>query len=372
MGTIEFEVGFINGKLIYDGKVTLPIEYDGYIKTIISPGFSDAHAHPQVIDVGERSRYKNSYDWIMNRNLTIDEKGIREDPDISSKLALSTILISIFEGITFLALTGNAQGNIMAIKQLPHSPKVVLQPTILDRRGWLSPDEYLLFLESLALENENVNIGLFLHSLGLASIETINKTIRIARERGLIIGIHLSEGVQEANVLREITILNDFNAKHQLVAVHCFSEPANCRRFFRGVVSCPISNLFLYGRTINSPRNYDALGSDWPLLTGSVRVAINQAYSLSGKRVSEVLKRATLGGYELYDVGWNGDAVLFDSDLVKVLTNESELPSYVFVNGKKVINEKTLNDNFNYSWANDLKREVIKEAFEKYGRGNKV
>jgi len=366
MGTIEFEVAFIHGKLIYDGRMTLPIKYDGFIKTIITPGFADAHAHPQVIDVGEKRRYKNSYEWIKKRNLKIDEKGIREDPDVSGKLATATMFLSIFDGVTLIAMTGSIQGNVIALRNSQVHPKVVLQPTILDRKGWLSPHEYLFMLQSFLAESRDVHIGLFLHSLGLASLDTVRTTIRIAKEKGLLMTMHLSEGVYESQTMFELALMNEFDAKSQLIAVHCFTEPGNCKKLFRGVVSCPTSNLYLYGKTIRSPRNYDALGSDWPLVTGTLRTTLSQAYIISERKTLDILIRATIGGYEIYGVEWRGDAILFDSKLDKILENPNEKPKYVFLNGREVISEGTVNGSFDYSYVEKIKEEAVRQAYEKY------
>lgn len=366
MGTIEFDVALINGKLIYDGKVTLPIEYDGFAKTLVTPGFADAHAHPQVIDVGEKRRYKNSYDWIKRRKLRIDEKAIREDPDISSRLAAATMLLSVFDGVTLIALTGSVQGNVMALRSIYVHPRVVLQPTILDRKGWLSPQEFLYVMQSFLVESRNVYVGLFLHSLGLASLDTVRTTIRIAKEKDLIMAMHLSEGVYESQTMRELAAMNDFDAKSQLVVVHCFTEPSNCKKLFRGVVSCPTSNMYLYGRTIRSPSNYDALGSDWPLVTGTLRTALSQAHAVSVRRTLDVLINATIGGYRIYGVDWVGDALIFDSDLAKVLESPAEKPKYVFLEGREVIREGTINGSFDYRYVEKMKENVIKQAFEKY------
>lgn len=370
MGTIEFEVGVIQGKLIYDGKVSLPVDYDGYIRTIIVPGLADGHAHPQVIDVGQRSLYKDSYDWIKRRRLKVDERGIREDLEVSSKLAQATLLLSLFDGVTLIALTGSAQGNVIAIKHLSARPRVIIQPTLMDKKGWATPQEYLFMIESFLRGDQGTYVGMFLHSLGLLNVSSINMALEIAKERGLILAIHISEGVFESQAMYEISRAVDFDSKNQLVAVHCFTEPMRCKRLFRGVVSCPSSNLYLYGRTIKSPYGYDSLGSDWPLITGTLKAALAKAYEISGKKFTEVLRRATVGGYSIYNVDWDGDAALFDSGLSKVLTDINVKPKYVFVRGLKAIEEGTLNGSFDYAYAEKLKEEAVQLAFDRFKVGD--
>ncbi|MEM1522466.1 MAG: hypothetical protein QXU69_05540, partial [Thermofilaceae archaeon] len=135
-----------------------------YVETAIAPGFADAHAHPQVVDVGE-GLWSNSYEWMSKRRLRVDEAALRADIDLSSRLAEASMLRALLEGVTLMALVGRAEANLLAYRRMPVKPRVVVMPTILDViRGWPTTWSAANLVISLSHLDSRVPMGLFVHS----------------------------------------------------------------------------------------------------------------------------------------------------------------------------------------------------------------
>jgi len=308
-----------------------------YVETLVTPGFSDSHAHPQVVDVGG-GRWRNAYEWIRGRRLAVDEASVREDLALSSKLSMATMLLEMVEGATLVAMVGRSDANMRAYRRLPVKPRLVTMPTILAyRRGWPSTRQALELVARLAPLNGSVAHGLFIHSLGYVDEEALRLAYRYSRERGLPMGLHLSEGVRELEKLVN-TLSLERGCDSGIIAVHCIEDEPYLEYGIR-VVHCPSSNMALYGRTISDVRGFEALGSDWPLLLGGALSTYRQALEIHGRaHALDILRKATHGGYSLFKVRWTGDFTAFDEPLGKVLEGEAE-PRFVAVNGEIVVAE---------------------------------
>ncbi|MEM3942752.1 MAG: hypothetical protein QXJ59_01595 [Thermofilaceae archaeon] len=336
-----------------------------YVETVIAPGFADAHAHPQVVDVGE-GLWSNSYEWMSKRRLRVDEAALRADIDLSSRLAEASMLRALLEGVTLMALVGRAEANLLAYRRMPVKPRVVVMPTILDvMRGWPTTWSAANLVISLSHLDSRVPMGLFVHSLGGVSSKALRAAYVTARSFNLPFGLHLNEGLDELHQL--VTLLGLREGEDSgIIAVHCIVD-GDFERYGIRVVHCPLSNLRLYGRTLADPTKVDALGSDWPLLLGSALSTYRGAVRVHGKEhASLLLAKATWGGYEVYGVPWSGDWVGFDEPLERVLKGEAE-PSFVAVAGRIVVEERRLlGYGYDRSDVDRLVDELVKLAIEKH------
>ena len=343
------------------------IEYGGgedlFFESAVTPGFSDVHAHPQVVDVGSPGKWSNSYEWLENRRLRVDESRVRKDKELSALLTKATLLYSLLNGATLMALTGSLEGNISALLSLPVSPRVVLLPTVMDREGWSTPEKvYAEYLRYLSRWDGFFNMGFFAHSLRKTSESYLLASYKTALKLGVPFALHLSEGVDETDTLLELL----GQPLGNIVAVHCIVSPERCREVGLKVVHCPTSNLYLYGYTLNDLNYFDALGSDWPLVTGTIAKTFRDAVEVHGASI-RLLEKATAGGYKVLGMKTSGDIVGFDEDLESVTSGRVN-PIAVFVNGKLVVFENTiLAMNLTYSDVEKIKEEAVKLAFEKYG-----
>ncbi|MCS7104793.1 MAG: amidohydrolase family protein [Thermofilaceae archaeon] len=341
---MEVEVGTLitpygvrhNAKLQLEGEGSL------YVETAIVPGFSDAHAHPQVVDVGE-GLWNDAYEWIAKRTLKVDEVALRADLEFSSKLAAAVMVKGLLEGVTMMALVGRGEANVLAYRRLPAKPRLVILPTILDSRaGWLNSWNALNLAISLSSLDGAVPVGLFAHSLGHVTPASLKAAYRATRELNIPFGLHLSEGIDELSKLVSFLDLKEGDDS-RIVAVHCISG-SGYKNYGIRVVHCPLSNLKLFGRTLSNVKEVDALGSDWPLLLGSVLSTYRAAVKLHGmEHALYLLDRATAGGYRIYGLDWRGDVVAFDEPLEKVIEGEST-PVFVAVKGKLLVKERVVTD----------------------------
>lgn len=336
---MEVEVGtlftpkgvFENARLILKGEGSL------YVETALVPGFSDAHAHPQVVDYGG-GRWSNAYEWMAGRKLKVDEAALRADIELSSKLAAAAMLRELLDGVTMVAAVGRGEANLRAHRRLPAKPRLVVLPTILESAwGWLNAWSAINVVLSLASLDGTVAVGLFVHSLGHVSPESLKSAHEAAKALGVPFGLHLSEGVDELAKLASLLNLKE-GEDSGVVAVHCISG-SGFKRYGIRVVHCPLSNLVLYGRTLNDVSEVDALGSDWPLLLGSALAAYKAAVEIHGReKAATLLEKATVGGYRVYNIGWEGDAALFDEPLERVAEG-SATPKFVAVRGELAVEE---------------------------------
>ncbi|MEB3846643.1 MAG: hypothetical protein GSR74_01550, partial [Desulfurococcales archaeon] len=143
MPHLEAEIGVIHGRLV-EG-VRIPFKQDIFFETVILPGFSDTHAHPQVIDAGlspgRIALWSNSYEWLETRRLAVDEAMVRRDLGLSARLAELALKRMALEGVTLAAFTGVLEANLKARLRVSPGPRLVLLPTLMDREGWSRPGE---------------------------------------------------------------------------------------------------------------------------------------------------------------------------------------------------------------------------------------
>ncbi len=336
-----------------------------YGETVVTPGFSDAHAHPQVIDAGE-GRWSNAYEWIRNRRLKVDEAALRADLDLSSKLAAASMLRSLLDGVTLMALVGRGDANVLAYRKLPVKPRVVVMPTIMDlQAGWPDAWRVTSLLLSVSALDGAIPLGFFIHSIGCVTPESLRAAYSAAKELGVPFSIHLSEGIDELPTL--VSLLNLRKGEDsKIIGVHCISG-SGYKEYGIRVVHCPLSNLRLYGKTIGRPGEVDAVGSDWPLLLGSAAAAYKAAVKVHGRGwASYLLSKSTVGGYELFGIGWEGDVLVFDEPLEKVLEG-SVSPRFVLVKGEVAVEEgRLVKLDLGKDEVDKKVRELIKEAVENY------
>jgi len=363
MGTVEIGQLVLHGKLIENARLEVSTSEDMYFESAVSPGFSDAHAHPQVVDVGEGGHWRDSYEWLENRKLRVNEAAIRKDKELSALLAEATILSSIIDGVTMLSLTGSLEGNIEAVKKLKATPRVVLLPTVMNLDGWSLPENiFVKYVENSFLWDGYFSLGFFVHSIKKADISMLRASYNISRKLHLPFALHLSEGIDEVDALVEAL----GKELDRVIAVHCITSPEKCRKAGLKVVHCPTSNIYLYNRTLGSIEHFDSLGSDWPLVTGNLFRTFQDAVKLHSATM-DLLAKATLGGYEIYNIKPEGDLVAFDDPIEKVLRGESR-PVYVFVKSKPIVKDGII-DPYGLSRTDmeRIVRERVNYAFEKYG-----
>jgi guanine deaminase len=367
---MEIEVGtlltpegaFENARLSLKGEGSL------YVETALVPGFSDAHAHPQVVDYGG-GRWSNAYEWMSGRRLKVDEAALRADVELSSKLAAAAMLRELLDGVTMVAVVGRGEANLRAYRRLPAKPRLVVLPTILESAwGWLNAWNALNLVVSLTSLDGTVPVGLFAHSLGHVSPESLKSAYEAARALNVPFGLHLSEGVDELPKLVSLLGLKE-GEDSGVIAVHCISG-SGYKRYGIKVVHCPQSNIALYGWTLRDVSEVDALGSDWPLLLGSALEAYKAAVEIHGRdKALSLLNRATAGGYRIYNLDWKGDAALFDEPFERVLEG-SAVPKFVAVRGELAVKEGiVVGSGETRSDVEKVVRELIKRAEELYPAG---
>ncbi|MEZ0345866.1 MAG: hypothetical protein ABWK01_04885 [Infirmifilum sp.] len=363
MGVIEVSEFLDHGVVRRNVRIPYKGVEDFYFASAVAPGFSDAHAHPQVVDVGEPGRWANSYEWLENRRLRVDEAGIRRDAELSSLLARATLLSSLLEGATLVALTGSLEGNVKALLSLPVSPRVVLLPTVMDREGWSSPEVvYAEYIRNLSRWDGFFNMGFFVHSLRRTSPSYLLASYKTSLKLRIPFALHLSEGIDESDTLVEVL----GGASENIIAVHCIVGAEKCKSLGIRVVHCPTSNTYLYNRTLNNIEYFDALGSDWPLVTGTVAKTYLDAVRIHGAGI-KLLEKATAGGYRILRMKSSGDIVAFDADLERVLRGEVR-PRAVLVDGVIAVYENNIpRMNLSGSDVKKIKEEAVKLAFERYG-----
>lgn len=333
-----------------------------YFETIVSPGFADAHAHPQVIDAGLDGRlWRNSIEWIQHRKLRVDEAALRKDTVLSKRLAEVVLMKSALNGVTLIALVGSYKANFDAVVSLTYRPRAVIMPTVMTRNGWLYGEKMKPQLEKVRiLFNDGVaKPGVFVHSVHFTDKNDITLAYELSERLGIPFGIHLSEGTKDSEILMRILA----RAAQKLVAVHCIDE--DCKKLGFNVVACPESNITLYGRTLRDLSRIDAFGSDWPLILGTLGEQyrkLTRYYSHANPL--KVLEKATLGGYAVYDVPRTGDLVCYDESPEKVLRGEAK-PRHVFVNFKLVVEEGTIGG-LTIRDVEKMAEELSKTALEKY------
>jgi len=339
---MEVEVGALfTPKGVFE-NVRLRLRGEGsfYAESALVPGFSDAHAHPQVVDYGG-GRWRNSYEWMAGRRLRVDEAALRADMELSARLAAAAMLRELLDGVTMVAMVGRGEANFAAYRRLPVKPRIALLPTILESsRGWLNAWDAIDLLITLSSLDGAVPVGLFVHSLGHVSRESLKAAYEAARVLEVPFALHLSEGVDELPQLVKALGLRE-GEDSGVVAVHCISG-SGYKRYGVRVVHCPLSNLTLYGRTLSDVGEVDALGSDWPLLLGSALAAYRAAVEVHGmEKALLLLEKATIGGYRLFGLDWRGDAAFFDEPLGRVVEG-SAAPRFVAVRGELAVVEGEL------------------------------
>ena len=368
MGLLEADQAIIYGRIVENLRLPSPV--DAYFKTIILPGFSDAHAHPQVVDGGVvGGPWRNSYEWIESRRLAVDEAAIRSDLDLASRLTVAVLKRALLEGTTLIALTGALEANIRAFLTLKARPRVVFLPTVMSKKGWPSLGQALEAARrvSMFLDDGSARVGVFLHSIKYAGSDAVREALVSAASKGFIVGMHLSEGVPESGRLK--VILKGQKVPGRVVAVHCISDDP--QGLGLRCAACPATNLILYRRTRKTLKGITSFGSDWPLLIGTVPRHLGIIKGVWRRRLEEILAKATLGGYRDYGMPYSGDLVAFDVSLEKVLEG-SALPRLVMVGWNVVVNEGELLDGESYSDVLKEIRNLVFEALEKHPSGERV
>ena len=335
-----------------------------WFRSGLHPGFADAHAHPHVIDVGKITRkWRNYIEWIKGRRLRVDEGKLRSDLEACTVLSKLTIALSALSGATLVALTGNFRANIRAFLEMKKSPRIVVTPTIIEKPGWEPLSEVLSVLglmEKFDL-NDMLGIGVFCHSLAFTSERNIKNCFKIAQANGLIMAMHLSEGINELPELSKILQLPP--PRSHIVGVHCF-EGKGYREKGIKVVHCPMTNLILYGKTLKNIEEIDALGTDWPLLLGGIDKQVKLAFKLHNNYF-KVLEKATIGGYKVFKMPFKGDYIFYDKPLHSLFKSMDLKPKYVFVKGHIVVEEGKY-QGLSYNEIRKIISFKIKEFIERY------
>ncbi len=372
MPYLEADLAVVYGRLVEGLRVPFP--RDEYYETIIIPGFSDTHAHPQVIDAGmdfesDLASWSDSYDWLENRSMVVDEARVRSDIGLSASLAEVALKRAVLEGVTLIAFTGRLEANLKARLRFPYGPRMVLLPTIMDREGWARPSdvERLYAQYSRYINDSLLRPGVFVHSLRYARRDTVLRSLRLAYYGGMPFGLHFSEGVPEAGMLS--SILSEAGFRPRIVAVHCISDDP--RSLGLRCSSCPGTNMILYGRTRPGLAGTTSFGSDWPHLIGTVPRHLPLIRSLYGNNVEAIMYRATIGGYRDYGITAAGDLVAYDSSLDKVLEGRV-LPRLVTVAGSVVVYESRITaTGESLDDVLSMLEELVSYAAEAYGYGGR-
>ncbi|MEB3846259.1 MAG: hypothetical protein GSR83_04330 [Desulfurococcales archaeon] len=364
---IEAETAVIHGRVLYDVK--LPIEWaDGYYRTIVMPGFTDGHMHPQVIDPGVSvlSGFSDSYEWIENRIMAVDEGAVRRDESLSSRLTFLVLLRSVLEGTTLVSITGAFKPNVIAWSHMLEKPRTIFLPTTMRRQGWLLPQEIFELAEKLrnSINDSMARVGIFVHSIRYSSPGDLVYSYKVIENRKGIIGLHLSEGVSEIDVLRGILGIERFN---RIIAVHCIND--RVKHTGLSCISCPGTNAILYGKVKRDIYDIDSFGSDWPHLIGTVGSHVHMIKRFFNVPIETLLFRLTTGGYIVHGMPSQGDLLGFDASLDDLL-HSSTAPVDVYVSGRKIVeNKETVFSGFNISDIERETLEAIKAAVDLHGTG---
>jgi len=366
MGVIEAGIGVVHGRIVEGFKASF--KEDSYYDVVLVPGFSDGHAHPQVVDVGFRHgvRWRNSYEWLRERDMVVNEVMVRRDLSVASTLSYLTMVRALLEGTTLLALTGRLIASVRAWFKLRVRPRLVLLPTVMDRAGWSLGEVVSDYSRvSMLISDGFARMGVFIHSMGMAGAATIREALSLASRGDGIVGLHLGEGVSELEGFKRVFGMPPYPVK--IIPVHCIDDEV--QEVGLQCVSCPATNIILYGRTRGSLAGVSSFGSDWPLLLGTTPRHLKLIRRVFKEPVEVIAKIATIGGYKLYEMPYDGDMVAFDGSLEDVMSG-SVRPKLVVVNnqvaaydGVLVESQMTIDD------VERRIREVIKEVSEKYGGG---
>ncbi len=367
MGRLEAGTAVIRGHIV-EG-FSMPFPRDEYYETVFLPGFSDGHAHPQVIDGGLEPglKWSNSYEWLATRMLHVNEADLRADIGLSAELAKLVMKRAVLEGTTLIALTGKFEANLKARVSMRYGPRVVLLPTVMRRRGWASPiDLEAAFEKYSRFINDNLlRIGIFVHSVAYAAPEMLRESLRMARQRRIPLGIHLSEGISEREDFLRASEAELNNTR--IIAVHCIND--NYLDLGLKCVGCPGSNMLLYDKTRTSLEGVTSFGSDWPHLIGTVGSHISILAKLYAPDTRGMLYRATVGGYLDYSFPAKGDLVAYDEPLNVILDGRVR-PKLVSVAGEIVVSEgRLVETGESYDDVLQDTLDVIKYAVEIHGDG---
>ncbi|MCD6368434.1 MAG: hypothetical protein J7L38_01390 [Thermoproteales archaeon] len=349
-----------NVKLTFKGTGSLSFRSGLY------PGLVDSHAHPHVIDGGleEGRKWSNYIEWFEKRRLLVNESTLRRDLELCTALSKLTLMLSALEGTTLIALTGNYKANIRAATELKNRPRVVTMPTIINKNGWDPLEIVAPIIKQLENfdANDMLGVGIFCHSLRYTSEKYIRTCVQLCDTNNMLLGIHLSEGIPELDVLRRILLKPP---KTSIIGVHCI-EDEDYETFNIRTVQCASSNLALYGRTQRELGKVYAFGSDWPLLFGSMVNELKVLIDIhSEKKIDDIILRATINGYRLFKVDFRGDYVFFDDKLEKALS-AGKRPSYVFVKGYPLVREGKVNG-YTYDEILSMISQVREEAIKRHG-----
>lgn len=368
MPWLEAGEAIVHGRLVENFRI--PYLRDEYYETVVVPGFSDTHMHPQVVDggVAPGRMWKNSYEWIEERVLAVDEAAVRSDIELSSRLARAVYKRALLEGVTLVAVTGNAEANVKAWLEMREAPKAVFLPTVIRKPGWPTLEGARRIVRRLRgmIDDGTARLGVFVHSIRYAGADQLFEAVKSARALGGLVGLHLGEGVPEAAEYSRIVGASPPGVR--VVAVHCIDDE-DPSSYGLLCSSCPASNLTLYGRTRRSLRGVTSFGSDWPLLLGTVARHLPLIVNVFGGFVEEVFRRMTVGGYRDYGMPYSGDLIAFDAPLRRLLSEFVE-PSLVMVAGRRVVVEGRLVETG--QTLADVEREIrdlVREAIEKHGTG---
>ncbi|MEB3773991.1 MAG: hypothetical protein GSR86_03580 [Desulfurococcales archaeon] len=362
MGYIEAAEAVIYGRRVEN--VRIPFSRDEYYDLLIIPGFSDGHAHPQVVDAGLEPGvvWRDSYEWIEGRRLRVDEASLRADLGLSSRLAMLTFKRAILEGTTLIAVTGRLEANIRGWLSLSSRPRTVFLPTVMRRRGWATTETIagIASRYSKYLNDVMARIGVFVHSIRYGG-DMIRGALELARDLESVVGIHISEGVREMDLLDEYIGPPPYPSR--IVGVHCL-EDEDPQAHGIACISCPYSNMLLYRRTRPTINGVSGFGSDWPLLVGTIGGHINVVVDAFNVDPFVVLRKATIGGYLTYGMRHGGDMAAYDGGIEDLLGGGLR-PRLVTVGGKPVVVEGRI-----ASTGEDLDevlrgiREALREAVE--------
>jgi len=366
MGVIEAGIAVVHGRIVEGFRA--PFRENAYYDVVLVPGFSDGHAHPQVVDGGLRRgvRWRNSYEWIRERDMVVDEVMVRRDLSVASKLSYLTMVRALLEGTTLLALTGRLAANVRAWFKLRVRPRLVLLPTVMDRVGWSLGEVVSDYNRvSMLVSDGFARMGVFIHSLGMAGVTTIRESLSLASRGDGIVGLHLGEGVSELEEFKRVLGEPPYPVK--IIPVHCIDD--DVQEVGLQCVSCPTTNIILYGRTRGSLAGISSFGSDWPLLLGTTPKHLRLIRRVFKEPLEVIARTATIGGYKLYEIPYDGDMVAFDGNLEDVMSGYVK-PKLVIVNNQIAVYDGALVDpRITVEDVEKRIREAIKEVSEKYGSG---
>ncbi|MFZ8795820.1 MAG: amidohydrolase family protein [Acidilobaceae archaeon] len=366
MGVIEAGIAVVHGRIVEGFRA--PFRENAYYDVVLVPGFSDGHAHPQVVDGGLRRgvRWRNSYEWIRERDMVVDEVMVRRDLSVASKLSYLTMVRALLEGTTLLALTGRLAANVRAWFKLRVRPRLVLLPTVMDRVGWSLGEVVSDYNRvSMLVSDGFARMGVFIHSLGMAGVTTIRESLSLASRGDGIVGLHLGEGVSELEEFKRVLGEPPYPVK--IIPVHCIDD--DVQEVGLQCVSCPTTNIILYGRTRGSLAGISSFGSDWPLLLGTTPKHLRLIRRVFKEPLEVIARTATIGGYKLYEIPYDGDMVAFDGNLEDVMSGYVK-PKLVIVNNQIAVYDGALVDpQITVEDVEKRIREAIKEVSEKYGSG---